>query len=108
MAERVGVANRVKPRDTRWSRSVPAMREQINDALQRAVTPDDRGLEKLRGQGKLFVRDRIDLLLDAGSFVEDGLLANASAADLPADGVVTGVGHDRRPPGRASWPTTRR
>ena len=38
------------------------------------------------------------LLLDAGSFVEDGLLANAAADDLPADGVVTGVGRvDGRP-----------
>jgi acetyl-CoA carboxylase carboxyltransferase component len=48
--------------------------------------------EKLARQGKLFVRDRLDLLLDKGSFVEDSLLANASAEDLPADGVVTGVG----------------
>ena len=47
---------------------------------------------KLARQGKLFVRDRLKLLLDPGSFVEDGLLANASAEDLPADGVVTGVG----------------
>ena len=38
------------------------------------------------------MRDRIDRLLDPGSFVEDGLLANALAEDLPADGVVTGVG----------------
>ena len=37
-------------------------------------------------------------LLDPDSFVEDALLANASAADLPADGVVTGVGRvDGRP-----------
>ncbi len=36
--------------------------------------------------------------LDAGSFSEDGLLANALADDLPADGVVTGVGRvDGRP-----------
>src|SRR6185503_18990997 len=44
--------------------------------------------------GKLFVRERIALLCDEGGkeFVEDGLLANATAADLPADGVVTGVG----------------
>jgi methylmalonyl-CoA decarboxylase subunit alpha len=56
------------------------------------------GAEKLEAQGKLFVRDRIDLLVDPGSFVEDGLLANASATDLPADGVVTGVGTvDGRP-----------
>ncbi|MCU1496903.1 MAG: carboxyl transferase [Acidimicrobiales bacterium] len=54
--------------------------------------------DKLQKQGKLFVRDRLDLLLDPDSFVEEALLANASAADLPADGVVTGVGRiDGRP-----------
>ena len=55
--------------------------------------------EKLRSQGKLFVRDRLSLLLDsAEGFVEDGLLVNALAGDLPADGVVTGVGAiDGRP-----------
>ena len=54
--------------------------------------------EKLARQGKLFVRERLALLLDDGSFVEDGLLANALAGDLPADGVVTGVGRvDGRP-----------
>jgi acetyl-CoA carboxylase carboxyltransferase component len=42
-------------------------------------------------QGKLFARERVALLVDADSFVEDGLLANAEAEDLPADGVVTGV-----------------
>lgn len=58
----------------------------------------DAGQAKLDAKGQLFVRDRLALLLDAGSFVEDGLLANASAADLPADGVVTGVGRvDGRP-----------
>ena len=57
-----------------------------------------READKLARQGKLFVRDRIALLVDPGSFVEDGLLANTHAADLPADGVVTGVGRiDRRP-----------
>ena len=44
--------------------------------------------------GKLFCRERIALLCDDGGkdFVEDGLLANATAGDLPADGVVTGIG----------------
>src|SRR5690349_8242572 len=57
-----------------------------------------REAEKLARQGKLFVRDRIALLCDKESFVEDGLLANAAAPDLPADGVVTGVGRvDGRP-----------
>src|SRR5687768_9516960 len=54
--------------------------------------------EKLARQRKLFVRERLDLLLDEGSFVEDGLLANANATDLPADGVITGRGEvDGRP-----------
>jgi acetyl-CoA carboxylase carboxyltransferase component len=48
--------------------------------------------DKLARQHKLFVRDRIGLLCDKESFVEDGLLANAVATDLPADGVITGVG----------------
>ncbi|GAC1317056.1 MAG: acyl-CoA carboxylase subunit beta [Acidimicrobiales bacterium] len=55
---------------------------------------------KLERQGKLFVRRRLELLLDEGSFVEDGLLANTLAPDddLPADGVVTGTGTiDGRP-----------
>jgi acetyl-CoA carboxylase carboxyltransferase component len=44
--------------------------------------------------GKKFCRDRIALLCDDGGkeFVEDGLFANATAPDLPADGVVTGIG----------------
>ncbi|MBX3198990.1 MAG: acyl-CoA carboxylase subunit beta [Labilithrix sp.] len=41
--------------------------------------------------GKLFARDRIAKLVDAGSFVEDAALANNLEADLPADGVVTGT-----------------
>lgn len=43
------------------------------------------------GRGKLFVRERVRLLVDDGSFVEDGLYANVAAGDLPADGVVTGT-----------------
>jgi acetyl-CoA carboxylase carboxyltransferase component len=42
--------------------------------------------------GKLFARERVRLLLDEGSFVEDGALANASDSELPADGVITGLG----------------
>src|SRR6202158_3647116 len=42
--------------------------------------------------GKLFARERVRLLLDEGSFVEDGALANARDPDLPADGVITGLG----------------
>ena len=57
-----------------------------------------RGAERLAAQGKVPVRARIARLLDEGSFIEDALLANASAGDLPADGVVTGTGTiDGRP-----------
>ena len=42
--------------------------------------------------GKGFARDRIARLLDAESFVEDGLLANLADAELPSDGVITGLG----------------
>jgi acetyl-CoA carboxylase carboxyltransferase component len=48
--------------------------------------------------GKLFARERLRLLLDEGSFMEDGALANAQDPELPADGVVTGLGTiDGRP-----------
>jgi len=42
--------------------------------------------------GKLFARERIRLLLDAESFVEDAAFANNQDTELPADGVVTGLG----------------
>jgi acetyl-CoA carboxylase carboxyltransferase component len=42
-------------------------------------------------KGKMFVRSRIRSLVDAGSFFEDGMFANASAVGLPADGVITGT-----------------
>jgi acetyl-CoA carboxylase carboxyltransferase component len=41
--------------------------------------------------GKLFARERIARLVDAGSFTEDGIFANAAADGLPADGVITGT-----------------
>ena len=47
--------------------------------------------EKNAKAGKLFARERIRLLVDEGSFIEDGLFANALHPSLPADGVVTGT-----------------
>ncbi|RXI99978.1 acyl-CoA carboxylase subunit beta [Anaerobacillus alkaliphilus] len=43
-------------------------------------------------KGKLFVRERLNLLLDEGIEIEDGLLANCLDETLPADGVVCGMG----------------
>ncbi len=48
--------------------------------------------EKNAEVGKLFVRERLRLLFDEELETEDGLFANALAGDLPADGVVTGLG----------------
>lgn len=43
-------------------------------------------------KGKLFVRDRLLLLLDDGLETEDGLFANCQDELLAADGVITGMG----------------
>lgn len=49
--------------------------------------------KKLQEEGKLFARERLTLLLDPGfEILEDALFANCSESDLPADGVVTGMG----------------
>jgi len=65
----------------------------LASAAQRALAGNVAKVgDKLARQNKLFVRDRLAILLDEGTFVEDALLANTSAEDLPADGVVTGTG----------------
>lgn len=67
--------------------------EEHEQRTQRAAAGNlHREGDKLARQNKLFVRERLALLLDPGSFVEDGLLSNTMADDLPADGVITGVG----------------
>lgn len=66
------------------------------EVRQLLETTQQGGAEKYHSKnaeaGKLFARDRIERLVDAGSFVEDALLANCSSEGLPADGVVTGTG----------------
>ena len=67
--------------------------ERLRKAAEQALSGGpEKYHEKIAEQGKLFVRDRVALLCDPGSFVEDGLLANALADDLAADAVVTGRG----------------
>ena len=71
---------------------------EVAAARARTRRPSEAGAAKLASQKKLHVRDRLDLLLDHGTFIEDGQLANALADGLPADGVVTGRGMvDGRP-----------
>lgn len=56
----------------------------------------ERAQEKLKARNKLFVRDRINTLVDSGSpFLEVGALAGHEMYGkdwLPAAGLVTGVG----------------
>ena len=67
------------------------MHERLDEATKKALGGGPgKYHEKLDQQGKLFVRDRINLLVDDGSFVEDGLLARNDDEVLAADGVVTG------------------
>lgn len=67
------------------------MTDRLNDATQNSLSGGpERYHDKLATQGKMFVRDRIALLVDANSFVEDGLLARNDDEVLAADGVVTG------------------
>ena len=71
------------------------VRERV-DRIQRGGEPKYH--EKAAEEGKLFCRERLRLLLDPESFVEDAAFANSIAGDLPADGVVTGTGRiDGRP-----------
>ena len=51
----------------------------------------ERHHQKTAEQGKLPVRERVAMLTDEGSFVEDALLANWDKEGLGADGVVTGT-----------------
>jgi acetyl-CoA carboxylase carboxyltransferase component len=64
-----------------------------------AAEGDSTAAAKQRSEGKLTARERIDRLLDAGSFVEEFMLAETQCIDfgmakkkLPSDGVVTGFG----------------
>src|SRR4030088_1864718 len=68
------------------------MTERSRKLREKALAGGTRYLAKLREQNKLTVRERLDLLLPPRSFIEDGLFANVLAEDLPADGVVTGLG----------------
>jgi acetyl-CoA carboxylase carboxyltransferase component len=66
--------------------------KELRAAREVTLAPPEQAAAKLARDHKLYVRDRLALLFDEGSFVEDGQLANALAAGLPADGVVTGQG----------------
>lgn len=62
----------------------------------------EASVAKVHGRGRLSARERLELLLDPGSFAEIGQLAHSQHADLkdrtPADGMLAGSGRiDGRP-----------
>ena len=86
--------------------SVPSRAGRLEAAL--AGGPE-RHHEKTAEQGKLPVRERVERLVDPGSFAEEAALANWDKEGLGADGVgwmvihvddVTGVDHTEAPPRR--------
>ena len=77
--------------------------EMIEDLKKRKdaamIGGGEKGIEKQHKAGKLTARERIELLLDPGSFFEINLLVKHQCRefgmekrDIPADGVVTGYG----------------
>ncbi|MFC7320574.1 acyl-CoA carboxylase subunit beta [Halobacillus campisalis] len=48
--------------------------------------------ESNQQKGKMFVRERLQLLFDDDLSIEDAFFANCTDGSLPADGVVTGIG----------------
>jgi acetyl-CoA carboxylase carboxyltransferase component len=59
--------------------------------MDEAIATATVGGDRRRLGTKLPVRERLALLCDPGSFVEDGLLARSLDQNLPADGVLTGT-----------------
>jgi len=78
------------------------LKQDLSDTLEQVRQGGgERYQQRHREQGKLFVRDRIDKLIDRGSaFLEIAPLAghdlyhnpDGSAIDTPAGGIVTGIG----------------
>ncbi|PYM54624.1 MAG: carboxylase, partial [Candidatus Rokuibacteriota bacterium] len=67
--------------------------DQLRQEIARIKEGNPRYREKLRAEGKLFARDRLRLLVDpATELQEDWLLARSDEPDTPADGVITGIG----------------
>ena len=81
------------------------LEKRLAELEHKARDADPKSSAKQRAEGKLTARDRVDKLLDPGSFVEEFMLAETQCSDfgmaekrLPSDGVVTGFGKiDGRP-----------
>ncbi len=87
------------------SKSREELEKKLAALEQAALQGDPKVVAKLKSESKLTCRERIDKLLDPGSFIEEFMLAETQCSDFgmaekkqPSDGVVTGFGKiDGRP-----------
>ena len=87
------------------SKSREELEKKLAGLEQKVAAGDPKTTAKLHDQGNLTARERIDKLLDRGTFVEEFMLAETPCIDFgmaerkqPSDGVVTGFGKiDGRP-----------
>jgi 3-methylcrotonyl-CoA carboxylase beta subunit len=93
------LGSQIQTRSEEFRANMERMQALVGELRERSAVAALGGSEaarkKYKGRGKLFVRERIDLLLDAGTpFLElSALAANGMyGGDVPAAGVVTGMG----------------
>ena len=66
--------------------------EKLREAKNTAILGGGKEkIEKVHQRGKLTARERVDLLLDEGSFVEWDMLAGHNKG-LPTEGIICGYG----------------
>ena len=87
---------RVAADEDEWTESgdlVTEREEKLRGEIQEILEGGpERGHDKIEDLGKMFVRDRLDMLFDELAY-EDGTFARHTDDDtLPADGLLTGVG----------------
>jgi len=64
--------------------------KRLREKIRQGGSPERK--QELQSRGYQFVRTRIEKLLDNDLLIEDGILARHDEPELPADGVITGIG----------------
>jgi 3-methylcrotonyl-CoA carboxylase beta subunit len=93
------LSSQIQTRSEEFRANMERMKELVRDLRERtaqaALGGSEAARKKYKSRGKLFARERIDLLLDQGTpFLElSALAANGMyGGDVPAAGMVTGIG----------------
>jgi len=80
-------------------RSYSDLRDKLLKLEERVLQGNEKAIDKQHREGKWTARERLGKLLDAGSFVEEFMLAETQGVDFgmaekrePTDGVVAGYG----------------